>query len=293
VGALDGPRSYRWTDSSETLQDQARLHAQVHQIAGGNPAYSGLLGWCGIDYASLHGGDRNWRHLRWPGVLDTFRVAKPGASFYRSQVSPVSNPVIIPAFYWDFGPNSPVTGPGANAMLFTNCDHLVIFVGAELVTVATPDTDDFGNLAYPPALVDLTVDGSTVPDLTVDGYYRGSLVATLRMSADTAHDRLVLDLEDETIEGDGSDATRLTFRAVDAYGNQRPYVSGRVTLSLTGPAVLIGQNPFAFQAYGGVGAVILRSEPGRTGLVKVTAKHHSLGQTTVKLNIVTPTGAFL
>jgi beta-galactosidase len=205
----------------------------------------------------------------------------------------VSNPVIIPAFYWDFGPNSPATGPGANAMLFTNCDHLVIFVGTDLVTVATPDTHDFGNLAYPPALVDLTVDGSTVPDLTVDGYYRGSVVATLRMSADTAHDRLVLDLEDETIEGDGSDATRLSFRAVDAYGNQRPYVSGRVTLSLTGPAVLIGQNPFAFQAYGGVGAVILRSEPDRTGIVKVTAKHHSLGQTTVKLNIVTSTGSFL
>ena len=293
VGALDGPPLYRWVDSSQTLQTQARLHAQVHQIARGNPAYSGLLGWCSVDYASLVGGDRVWQSLRWPGVLDTFRIAKPGAALYRSQLSPLSTPVIIPAFYWDFGPESPATGPGADSMLFTNCDQLQVFVGGELLTVATPDTSDYGNLAYPPALVDLTVDGSTLPQLTVNGYYEGTHVCTLQMSADTSGDRLVLDCEDTTIAGDGSDATRLTFRALDAYGNQRPYVSGNVTLSLKGPATLVGQNPFAFGTYGGNGGVTIRSQPGKTGVVALSARHATLGKANAKLSVVKPTGRYL
>ena len=120
-----------------TLQDQAKLHAQVNQHGPRQPAYSGVLAWCGIDYASLVGGARNWQNLRWPGVLDTFRVPKPGASFYRSRSSPLLAPVILPAFYWDFGPSSPATGPGPNAILATNCDQLSVYVdGALLTTVA-------------------------------------------------------------------------------------------------------------------------------------------------------------
>lgn len=293
VGAITGPPTYRWIDSSATLQDQAKLHAQVNQVAFGNPRYAGVLGWCGIDYASLIGGARNWHTLRWPGVLDCFRVAKPGASFYRSQVSPHSFPVVLPAFYWDFGPNSPSTGPGENAILATNCEELYVYVGGELLTVATPDRTDFGNLPYPPALVDLTVDGSTLPELEVQGYVGGVLVATLRMSADTSTDRLGLDLEDSSISGDGSDATRLTFRALDQYGNQRPYVSGNVSLSLRGPAVLVGQNPFAFAEYGGVGGAYIRSQAGKRGTATVRATHPTLGTATAKLKVVAPTGRYL
>ncbi len=293
VGAITGPPLYRWIDPSTTLGDQAKLHAEVNQMARGNPEYSGVLGWCSIDYASLIGGARNWQNLRWPGVLDTFRVPKPGASFYRSQMSPLLAPIIIPAFYWDFGPASPATGPGADSLLFTNCDQLYVYVAGELVTVATPDTSDYGNLPYPPVLVDLTVDGSILPELTVLGYDNGSHLATLQMSADTSTDRLALDLEDATITGDGTDATRLTFRALDAYGNQRPYVSGDVTLSLKGPAVIVGQNPFAFATYGGVGGVMIRSEANRTGAVTVKASHPTLGTAQAKLTVVESTGSYL
>ena len=293
VGAITGPPLYRWIDTSATLQDQTKLHAQVNQQARSSPLYAGVLGWCSIDYASLIGGGRDWQNLRWPGVLDTFRVPKPGASFYRSQLSPLVAPVIIPAFYWDFGPSSPSTGPGPDAILATNCDQLYVYVDGELLTVATPDTADYGNLPFPPALVDLTVDGSTRPTLTVDGYYRGSHVATLQMSSDTSTDRLGIDLDDAKIVGDGSDATRLTFRALDAYGNQRPYVAGNVSLSLRGPAVLLGQNPFAFQEYGGVGGAMIRSEAGRTGTVTVRANHTTLGSATARLRVVKATGSYL
>jgi beta-galactosidase len=293
VGSIDGPPLYRWIDSSLALQTQAVMHAQVHEIARSNPAYSGLLAWCTVDYASLVGGKRMWENVKWGGVLDTFRVPKPGASFYRSQVDPSISAVILPAFYWDFGASSPAGGPGANAMIATNCQMLEISLNGEFLMSATPDTTNYGSLAYPPAFVNLTVDGTALPTLRIDGYVGGQLVTSLQMSSNPATDHLSLDLEDPAIEGNGFDATRFTFRALDAYGNQRPYVGGDVTLSLTGPAVLIGQNPFDFAGYGGVGGAFIRSEAGRTGAVTVTASHPTLGQASAKLEVTPPSGRYL
>jgi beta-galactosidase len=291
VGALTGAHQYRWIDPSSTLQAQARLHAQVNQQARSNLAYAGVLSWAAVDYASLVGGSRMWDNLRSPGVMDFFRVPKPGASFYRSQVSPLVAPMIVPAFYWDFGPNSPPGGPGPNSILATNCDQLHVYIDGQLLTVATPDTTDFGNLPHPPVLVDLTVNGSSLPTLTVTGYYQGRQVATLQMSSNPATDRLGLEVEDPRIIGDGSDTTRLGFRALDAFGNQRPYVSGNVTVSLRGPAAIVGQNPFAFAEYGGVGAVIIRSKARRTGTVHLTARHPTLGTARASLTRSDPVPA--
>jgi beta-galactosidase len=293
VGSLDGPPLYRWIDSSQTLQTQALMHAQVHDIARSDPAYAGLLAWAGVDYATLSGGKRVWQTLKWGGVLDTFRVPKPGAAFYRSQVDPAVTPVIAPAFYWDFGPGSPATGPGATAMVATNCQMLEFYVNGQLVTTGAPDTTNFGNLPYPPVFVNLTVDGSTLPTLRIDGYLAGKLVTSLQMSSNPASDHLFLSLEDVAIAGDGVDATRFTFRALDPYGNQRPYAGGAVTLALAGPAVLIGQNPFDFAGYGGVGGAFIRSLPGHTGAVTVTASHPTLGQASAKLAVTAARGRYL
>jgi len=131
------------------------------------------------------------------------------------------------------------------------------------------------------------VDVGALPDLRVDGYVGTTLAAVLLMSADTTRDRLRLTADDTTITADGSDATRVTFRATDAYGNHRPNATGEVTLSLTGPAILIGQNPFAFGSYGGVGGAFVRSIPGRTGQVTVTARHATLGSTSVRVTLAT------
>jgi beta-galactosidase len=287
VGALDGPPTFRWLDPEPVLAEQALMHAQVHDIAQADPRYAGLLGWAGFDYASLNGGDRIWAALKTPGVVDTFRVPKPGAAFYRSQQDPSAGPVILPVFFWDFGPGSAPGGPGL-AMIATNCDRLEIYVGGAHVATGRPDVTRFRGLAHPPVFADLTVDGSGLPELRIDGYLGSRLAASVRMSADTARDRLVLAADDASIGADGTDATRLTFRAVDAYGNQRPQVTGPVLLSLTGPATLIGDNPFDFGAYGGVGGAFVRSVPGRTGLVRVTASHQLLGKDTVRVRVDPP-----
>jgi beta-galactosidase len=92
-------------------------------------------------------------------------------------------------------------------------------------------------------------------------------------------------VDDPVIYDDGSDATRVVFRAVDAYGNQRRFGTGDVRLRVTGPADLIGDNPFAFGEYGGLGAVWLRSRPGRTGVVSVVAEHPTLGRARIQVSV--------
>ncbi|MGH3407103.1 MAG: glycoside hydrolase family 2 TIM barrel-domain containing protein [Streptosporangiaceae bacterium] len=278
VGALAGPPRYRWTDTGAVLAAQGRLHAQVHSRVRADPGYAGLLGWCAIDYASLNGGERIWRNLKTPGLLDTFRVPKPGAALYRSQVSPQVRPVIGPMFRWDFGPGAPPDGPGPGAMIATNCDRLELYLAGRHHATAVPDAASYPGLAYPPAVADLTADGAGRPELRIDGYVGGTLAATVTMSADTSRDRLALWPDHTALRADGADATRLTFRAVDAYGHHRPYVTGPVTLSLTGPATLIGDNPFPFGDCGGVGGAFVRSWPGRPGRVTVRAEHATLGQ---------------
>jgi beta-galactosidase len=295
VGTLDGVQYFRWTDPGTVLARQAAMHAQVHEIAQADPRYCGLLGWTGFDYASIHG--HIWDNLKWPGIADTFRVPKPGAAFYRSQVDPRVQPVILPVFFWDSGPDAMPGAGGQASMIATNCDRLEIYAGALHAATGLPDMARFGHLAYPPVFINLTINpvfadlmaGRTgLPELRIDGYVRGRHVASRRMSADTSKDRLVLTADDASIVADGSDATRVTFRALDAYGNQRSYVNGEVDLALTGPASLIGDNPFAFGEYGGVGGAFIRSVPGRAGLVTLTAAHATLGRAKAAVRVTRP-----
>ena len=193
--------------------------------------------------------------------------------------------MIVPVFFWDFGPSSPSGGPGAGSMLATNCDRLEIFVGGAHVTTGTPDTSGYPGLAHPPVIVDLSGSGSASAELRVDGYVGNTLVATLRMSSDTSRDRLALTLDDSSIAGDGSDLTRFTLHAVDAYGNHRPDPSGDVTLALSGPADLVADNPFPLTELGGVGGGFIRPRAGSAGTVTLTASHPSLGQTSASVSV--------
>jgi beta-galactosidase len=167
-------------------------------------------------------------------------------------------------------------------MIATNCDRLEIYLDGRHFATGTPDRARFGNLPHPPVFADLTV-GSSRPELRIDGYLGEQRLASVCMSADTSRDRLALTADHPAIQADGADTTRVTFRAVDAYGNQRPHVTGDVTLSLTGPGRLTGDNPFPLGIYGGVGGAFLRSIPGCTGTATVTASHARLGSATIRV----------
>jgi beta-galactosidase len=290
IGALSGPaKYYRRYDTQAVQQGQAWAHAIVQNISYSNDAYCGLLAWSGFDYPSGKG--RQYQGVKYTGVVDLFRVPKPGAAIYQAQVHPSVEKVIAPAFYWDFGPASPVTSL-PSAMICSNLDELKVYVGGDLLTTVTPDTANYGSLPYAPSFVDFNfVDGSTLPELRIDGYLAGVKVASRTFDADPSHDKLSLEADDLEINGNGSDATRVAVRAVDRYGNARPYVDGLVTLSINGPAVLVGDNSLDFGATGGAGAVWIRSISGSPGLVTVRASHPALGAATAAIRVAEVAGA--
>jgi beta-galactosidase len=288
VGTLSGPaRFYRRTDTQRVQQGQALAHARVHDLAGSDDRYCGLLAWSGIDYES--GTGRNVHDaVKYTGVVDLFREPKPGAAIYQAQVDPRVRPVIAPAFYWDFGRTSPVTRL-KSAMICANLDRLVLSVGGERYATVTPDAEGYPYLPYPPSFVSFRrVDGRARPELRVDGYLGDSLVASRSFSSDPATDELSVRADDAELVADGVDATRVVFRAVDAYGAPRPYVSGQVSLAVNGPADLIGDNPFAFADAGGVGAAWIRTLPGAAGTITVRVSHPGLGSASAVIIALAP-----
>lgn len=281
VGSLVGPKYYRRIDTVHIQQRQAYLHAQAHDQVAGNPGHCGLLAWSAIDYPSEHG----WvdQHLKWNGVLDTFRVPKLGASFYMSQIDPEIRPVIEPAFYWDFCQESPLDGPGKNAMICANCDRLEVFIDDQHYASVRPDRSMFPDVAYPPCRLDLFADGRFLPELRIDGYVNGELVLSRRFASDPSCDVLSLQADDEAIAADGVDATRVVFRVLDKYGAPRPYVKGEIAFTLDGPGILVGDNPFVCDATGGVGAVWIKGKAGHAGEIVLRAAHPDLGQASVSI----------
>lgn len=281
VGTISGPAPwYRRIDAQRVLQGQAVAHARMHNLAAADERFCGVLTWSGIDYESRFG-PNIWRGVKYTGVVDLFRVPKPGAAIYQAQVDPMIRPVIAPAFYWDFGPTSPVTAL-PSAMICSNLTRLEIFVGGEYFATVRPDTTRYGNLKFPPSFVDFSrVDGTTLPELRIDGYLGDSLRLSRTFSSDPGTDLLSLVADDAELIADGVDTTRVEFRAVDAYGAPRPCVEGEVELSVSGPADLIGESPFPFATTGGAGAVWIRTRPGSPGIITVRASHRRLGTATV------------
>jgi beta-galactosidase len=266
---------YRRAEDPRQQMDQAIFHAQAHSRAAGFDRCSGVIAWCGFDYASLMNA---YDGVKCPGVYDLFRLPKLGASFYRAQADPAVQPVIEPNFYWEFGVQSP-QGPGKQAAIFSNCDRLKVFIAGKLHAAIEPDRAGYPHLKHPPFFADFNnVDGAAHPGLRIDGYVGASRVLSRSFSSDTSADRLWVQAEDEEIEDDGIDMTRVAFAAVDRFGAQRLGGAGAVTLALHGPAILVGDNPFSLDANGGAGAVYVKSLSGTAGAVRVTASHPSLGK---------------
>ena len=270
---------YRRAGDLEQQTDQALFHAQVHSKAASYPQCAGVIAWCAFDYASLMNA---YDGVKCPGVADTFRLPKLGASFYRSQVDPSVRPVIEPNFYWDFGPQSP-QGPGENVAIFSNCDRLTLFIDGTSVATVEPDRTGYPHLRYPPFFADLKLDGAAHPELRIEGYVDATRVLSRSFSSDTSADRLWLHAEDGELEADGIDMTRIFFAAVDKFGAPRPFGTGAVALALHGPGVIVGDNPFSLDASGGAGAVYVQTVRGLTGMVRITASHPTLGSSATEM----------
>lgn len=273
---------YRRAGERETFEQQALFHAQGHDRAARNPRCGGLIAWCAFDYASLV---NSYNAIKCPGIVDTFRIPKLGATFYRSQVSPQKRAIIEPSFYWDFSAQAEGIDR-RRSIIFSNCDRLVVRVGANREVTAHPAKSDFPHLQYPPFIVDLSADGTSHPDLEIRGYVGDRLALTRRFSSDRSRDTITLEADHPEIIADGADATRVWFATRDQFGAMCPRLDGKVTIRLEGPATLVGDESFMLDETGGVGAIWVRSKPGLAGTVVVHASHPEFGSKTVSVRVV-------
>lgn len=266
-------------DNVERITEHTMRHARVHNQLASDKKYAGGLGWCAFDYnthANFCSSDRICYH----GVSDIFRIPKPAAGFYKSQCDPKEEIVLEPAFDWSRGDRDESFNV---AMVCSNCDHLKIYIGNRLVADVDPDRKTFPHLPYPPFVANIR-SGINGPwgDLKLEGYIGGKLVITKMMSGRGADRQLLVEPDDLELVGDGIDATRVVMRVTDEYGAVRPLANAAITLSISGPGEIIGENPFSL--FGGVGAIWIRTKEA-PGMIRLTATHPRLGAKTVQLRV--------
>ena len=88
--------------------------------------------------------------------------------------------------------------------------------------------------------------------------------------------------DDTALIGDGADTTRVVLRVTDEFDAIRPFAADAIRFELTGPAELIGDNPFSL--IGGRERCGFARE--LSGKVRLTALHPELGMRHVDFNIV-------
>jgi beta-galactosidase len=272
---------YRRSDDAATQSLQALRHAQAHSKAAANPRICGVVAWCGFEYGSLV---NCYKNVKYPGVADIFRVPKLGASFYQAQGDPNIRPVIQPNFYWDFGPQMPRESL-KNAAIFSNCERLDVFINGKRHATLQPDSAKYPHIKHPPFFVDLDVDGAGHPQLRIDGFVHDRLVLSRSFSSDPSQDQFSAQADDPRLIGDGVDATRVVFKVTDKFGAPRALAGGDVAFEISGPATIVGDNPFALADSGGIGAIWIRTLPNRLGRVVLKARHSTLGTKSVAIQI--------
>ena len=248
---------YRRIDAPEVQAHQAMAHAIAHNKVGGDPRYTGLLAWSGFDY--LSGVKTGFECVKYGGLVDVFRIPKPGAAIYRAQVDPRGGRSSSPPFTSTSGRARP--RPGRAAMVCSNCERVEAYLDGDHFATLWPDRERFPTFPTP---LRSSSSPSKIgqPELRLDGYLGQHLAISRSFASDPAGDRLSLQADDAELVADAVDATRVFFAATDRFGAPRPFVGGEVPFRLDGPGVLIGDNPFAFGDAGGAGAVWARTGPG-------------------------------
>jgi beta-galactosidase len=265
-------------DNIERLREHTVRHARVHDQLASDPQYAGGIGWCAFDYnthANFGTGDRICYH----GVTDIFREPKPAAGFYRSQCDPDEEIVLVPAFHWARGDESVGF---TTALVSSNCDHLKFYVSDKLEAEVDPDRKQFAHLKYAPFSADLSHIRAGWGDLRIDGYIQGKQVISRSFSGKGIDQKFTLLPDDSALIADGADTTRVVLRVTDEFDAIRPFANDAIRFELSGPAELIGDNPFSL--IGGTGAIWIRAGE-QPGTVRLTAHHPYLGAQHVEFEI--------
>jgi beta-galactosidase len=168
-------------------------------------------------------------------------------------------------------------------LVSSNCEHLKFYVNGKLLAEADPDRTEFAHLKYAPFSTDLGAALKDWGDLRIDGFIGGKQVISRTLSGRGVDRKFTLLPDDTTLVGDGADTTRVVLRVTDEFDAIRPFAADAIRFELTGPAEIIGDNPFSL--VGGTGAIWIRTFE-MSGKARLTAHHPYLGVQQVDFNIV-------
>jgi beta-galactosidase len=274
-------------DQEARQAEHVRRHLEVLNAAYGDPDISGAIGWCMFDYNThkdFGSGDRICYH----GVLDMFREPKFAAYVYMSQCDPSDEVVMKPVTFWARGERN--IGGVLPLVVLTNCDGVELTYGSVTKRVG-PDYENFPHLPHPPVVFDhrhFTADelglwGMKWIDGSFTGYVDGVPVANLTLVADPLATTLEIVADASRLKARERDTTRVILRALDQEGQRLPFLNETVSVSITGPAKIIGPATIPFQ--GGTAGFWIETT-GLTGAITLRATCDRFAAVTLELAAV-------
>lgn len=147
-------------------------------------------------------------------------------------------------------------------------------MNGKLLTEADPDRTEFAHLKYAPFSADLGAALKDWGDLRIDGYIGGKQVISRTLSGRGVDRKFALLPDDTTLVGDGADTTRVVLRVTDEFDAIRPFAADAIRFELTGPAEIIGDNPFRWSAareQSGSGHLKCQAKPGSLRTIPTSA----------------------
>ncbi len=271
-------------DQEQRQAEHVRRHLEVLNASYGDPSISGAIGWCMFDYNThkdFGSGDRICHH----GVMDMFREPKFAAYVYSSQCDPSDDVIMKPVTFWARGERN--IGGVLPLIVLTNCDEVELRYGTITKRVGQ-DREAFPHLPHAPVVFDhrhftkdeLGLWGMQWENVSFTGFIDGQPVATLNMVADPVPTTLQVEADTQTLAAKGRDTVRVIVRGLDQVGSIVPFLNDIVTVSVDGPARLIG--PDALTLAGGTTGFWLEST-GDAGPITLQVSSERYGSQTLSL----------
>ena len=172
--------------------------------------------------------------------------------------------------------------------IFSNCDYVEVFINGRFARRLFPYRRWFAGLKHAPMYLDRIPKGLWDKwdwmDSEFVGYVDGEAVVRRRYVRNPVPATLTVKADDVVLHGQNKeepyDVTRIVFQTLDQYGNSLDYLMDTITISVDGPAELIGPSTTVMQ--GGCIAAWIRTT-GEKGTVRVCARTSRLESETVEV----------
>lgn len=263
-------------DGEVRLLQQALNFQEAHNDNLKTTAFADGI-WVMFDYNRGYAPD-----IEASGVMDIFRLPKPGYWFFRSQRDANESVVGQPHGPVLFIANLNMPESPKEIRVFSNCDEVELFQNGKCIARQRPDQNRLSShLRHPPFTFRLA--DFVAGNLRAVGYLGGREVASheIHPPGEPATIALSFDLAGKPFAATGKDGVFCRAELRDERGTLIPTNGMMVNFGENGPTRLVGQSAITTEA--GIATVLLESDTARPvsavfalGLVEVGGATHIL-----------------